>query len=211
MPVVAEESDPATFADFRDANRIFFVDPLDGTREFVARNDEFVIMIGLVDGDTPKLGVIHAPALKQSWVGVVGLGAWCIDAAGRESAIHVSGVKDVDQARILVSRSHGAEVLEGVERLLGAGEIVGLGSAGLKGAHVASGIGEAYVAPGYAGKRWDAAAAEALVVAAGGRFTDSEGQTTDYRAARLSNDRGVVASNGLVHDRLLQRLAEARA
>ncbi|HEY6080618.1 MAG TPA: inositol monophosphatase family protein, partial [Polyangiaceae bacterium] len=50
VPIVAEESDPATFAEFRASERIFFVDPVDGTREFVDRNGEFAVMIGLVEG-----------------------------------------------------------------------------------------------------------------------------------------------------------------
>ena len=50
VPIVAEESDPQSFAGFRSAERIFFVDPLDGTREFVAKNGQFVVMIGYVDG-----------------------------------------------------------------------------------------------------------------------------------------------------------------
>ena len=72
VPIVAEESDPASFADFRAATRVFFVDPLDGTREFVKRNGEFVVMIGLLDGDRPEAGVIHAPATGESWLGVRG-------------------------------------------------------------------------------------------------------------------------------------------
>ena len=66
------------------------------------------------------------------------------------------------------------------------------------------------MAPGYAGKRWDACAAEALVVAAQGRFTDTLGALIDYRAEGLANDRGVVASNAMLHDQLLERLAAAR-
>lgn len=210
VPVVAEESDPSSFSGYRSAERIFFVDPLDGTREFVAKNDEFVVMIGLVDGDRPTLGVIHAPALDWSYVGVVGLGAWSIDPNGNEAPIAVSRVNELAQAKILVSRSHGTELLDDVVRLLGAREIAGLGSAGLKGAYVAAGSADGYVAPGYAGKRWDACAAEALVVAAGGRFTDTAGESIEYRAAGLANERGMVASNDLLHDRLLARLQRAQ-
>jgi 3'(2'), 5'-bisphosphate nucleotidase len=85
-----------------------------------------------------------------------------------------------------------------------------MGSAGLKGAYVARGAAEAYVAPFYAGKRWDVCAAEALVVAAGGRVTDAYGDAIDYRAESLSNDRGVVATNGVLHDALLERIAQIR-
>ena len=88
--------------------------------------------------------------------------------------------------------------------------ITSMGSAGLKGAEVARGAVEAHVAPHYAGKRWDVCAADALVAAAGGRVTDAWGDLIDYRAPSLSNDRGLVASNGLVHDSILARLRQHR-
>ena len=85
-----------------------------------------------------------------------------------------------------------------------------MGSAGLKGTLVAAGEVEAYVAPGYAGKRWDACAADALVTAAGGVLTDTHGNPIDYRAESLSNDRGLIASNGRVHEALVRGFAELR-
>jgi 3'-phosphoadenosine 5'-phosphosulfate (PAPS) 3'-phosphatase len=89
-------------------------------------------------------------------------------------------------------------------------EVLVMGSAGLKGTLVASASVEAYVAPGYAGQRWDACAADALVTAAGGKLTDTYGDAIDYRAASLSNDRGLIASNGHVHDALVRSFAEFR-
>jgi hypothetical protein len=59
IPVVAEESDPASFRDFDQAPRVFFVDPLDGTREFIDRNDEFAVMIGIVEGPGAIAGVVY--------------------------------------------------------------------------------------------------------------------------------------------------------
>jgi 3'(2'), 5'-bisphosphate nucleotidase len=85
-----------------------------------------------------------------------------------------------------------------------------MGSAGLKGTLVAAGEVEAYVAPGYAGQRWDACAADALVTAAGGVLTDTHGEPIDYRAPSLSNDRGLIASNGRVHEALVRAFEELR-
>ncbi|HVJ17541.1 MAG TPA: inositol monophosphatase family protein [Polyangiaceae bacterium] len=207
VPIVAEESPPATFADFRSSERVFFVDPVDGTREFVARNGEFVVMIGLLDGDRPVAGVIQAPVQGVTWVGVVGEGAYAQDASGVRTPIRVSSEPTLAAARIVSSRSHRDSELERVLSALGAAQIIIRGSAGLKGAEVARGAAEAYVAPGYAGQRWDACASEALVVAAGGRVTDTRGRLLDYRALSLTNDCGVVASNGAVHDAVLEQLA----
>jgi 3'(2'), 5'-bisphosphate nucleotidase len=210
VPIVAEESEPETFAEYRTAERIFFVDPLDGTREFVARNGEFVVMIGYVEGDRATAAVIHAPESGISWVGAVGSGAAQIDAQGVETPISVSTVDALGDARIVGSRSHRNPALEQALGALGARELVALGSAGLKASVVAHGAADAYVAPHYAGKRWDACAADALINAAGGKLTDSRGQLIDYRSERLDNDRGVVASNGLLHDAIIEKLGLGR-
>jgi 3'(2'), 5'-bisphosphate nucleotidase len=211
VPVVAEESAPETFVGYQDAPDIFFVDPVDGTNEFIDRNHQFVVMIGLVEGDRATTAVMNAPALRQAWAGTVGKGAFRIDPDGTRTPIRVSGPVELSAARLVASRSHRSEKLDTMLAALGVGEIVRVGSAGLKGVEVARGAVDAYVAPYYAGKRWDVCAAEALVVAAGGHLTDSSGLPINYRATSLSNDRGVVASNGSLHADLLQKLADYRA
>jgi 3'(2'), 5'-bisphosphate nucleotidase len=108
------------------------------------------------------------------------------------------------------SRSHRSARLERALDALGVKAITSMGSAGLKGAAVARGSVDAHVAPHYAGKRWDAAAVDALVVAAGGMVTDAWGDPLDYRGPTLTNDRGLVASNGLIHGQLLERLHRQR-
>ena len=210
VPIVAEESEPETFAGYRNAERIFFVDPLDGTREFVARNGEFVVMIGYVDGERATASVIHAPESGISWLGERGTGAFQTGADGSRTPISVSTVSALGEARIVGSRSHRNPALEQALASLGARELVALGSAGLKASVVAHGAADAYVAPHYAGKRWDACAADALISAAGGKLTDSHGDPFDYRSEKLDNDRGVVASNGLFHDAIIEKLAALR-
>ena len=210
VPIVAEESEPETFVGYRTAERIFFVDPLDGTREFVARNGEFVVMIGYVDGARATASVIHAPVSGISWLGELGNGAYQVEADGSQKPISVSALGTLGEARIVGSRSHRSPALEQALASLGAREVVALGSAGLKASVVAHGAADAYVAPHYAGKRWDACAADALISAAGGKVTDSRGDRFDYRSERLDNDRGVVASNGLLHDTIVEKLELAR-
>lgn len=207
VPVVAEESDPASFADFRKSQQVFFVDPVDGTREFVDRNGEFAVMIGLLDGERAVAAVIDAPARGEIFAGWVGSGAFR-SVSGATEPIRVSDVDELTQSRLVGSRSQRSPVLDRAIAELKPREVQVLGSAGLKGTLVASGAVEAYVAPGYAGKRWDACAVDALVSAAGGRLTDTFGDPLDYRAASLSNDRGLVASNGRVHDVLVSSLRE---
>lgn len=211
VPVVAEESDPSAFSGYRAAPRVFFVDPLDGTREFVKRNGEFVVMIGLLDAGRPAFGVIHAPATGQCWRADVTRGAELVEADGSRRRLGVSATASLSEARVLSTRSHRSPALEQALAALGARRLDALGSAGLKCAEVAAGTADAYVAPARAGSRWDVCAGEALIHAAGGRFTDAFGEPIDYLSESLVNERGIVASNGSLHAEILARLAAERA
>jgi 3'(2'), 5'-bisphosphate nucleotidase len=206
VPIVAEESDPDTFRDFRSAPRVLFVDPLDGTREFIARNGEFAVMIGLLDGARAVAGVVHAPVTGTSWVGAPGTGAWRIEGGGSWVPVRVSAEDDLGRARLVASRSHRSASLRRALAALGGASVRALGSAGLKGAEVAQGTADAYVDTGAGTKRWDACAIDALVTAAGGRVTDTRGAPIDYRGPDLANRQGVLVTNGLVHDAILARL-----
>lgn len=210
IPIVAEESVAAAYEGFREAERILFVDPLDGTREFVDRNGEFAVMIGLVEGSRAVAGVVHAPVAGLTWAGTVGVGAWEVDRPSRWSAIRVSPLDTLAGARVVASRSHRgprlARALAGLSpRLMRA-----MGSAGLKGAEVARGGADLYVDTGSKTKRWDACAVDALVTAAGGRVSDVTGMPIDYRGRSLANEHGLVATNGLLHEAVLASLARDR-
>ena len=208
VPIVSEESDPRSFGNFRRAERVLFVDPLDGTQEFIDRNGEFVVMIGLVVGRGAAAGVIHAPVSGVAWVGGLGLRAWRVEPLGAWVPIHGSATGELAQARVVASRSHRSARLERALAALAVREVRPLGSAGLKGAQVAQGGAEAYVDMGRGLKRWDVCAVDALVTAAGGRVSDVAGALIDYRAESLVCERGLVASNGLTHEAILTRLAQ---
>jgi 3'(2'), 5'-bisphosphate nucleotidase len=206
LPIVAEESDPATYAGFADADAIWFVDPLDGTREFVAKNGEFAVMIGLAEQGRATVGVITAPAWGRAFVGVVGEGAWEVAADGSRRPIHVSSRSVLDGASMVVSRSRTPPQLAALATSIGRAPVV-LGSSGLKAVMVATGEHDIYLQPGRAGMRWDACSSDALVQAAGGRFTETGGATITYATPELLNTRGLLATNGLLHERLIEALA----
>ena len=180
VPVVAEESDESEFAGWVGAPRVFFVDPLDGTLEFVAKNGDFVVMIGLAEEGRAVAGVVMAPALGTAWIGGVGVGAFEIAPAGARTPIRVSETNDLASASMVISRSHQSDGMRRVIDSLGITKIAPVGSAGLKAAHVADGRADVYLQPGRAGKRWDCCAPEAIVVAAGGVFTDAHGEAFGY-------------------------------
>ncbi len=206
IPIVAEESDPASYAGYASAPAAWFVDPLDGTREFVSRNGEFAVMIGLAEKGAATLGVIVCPAIGRAFVGSRGAGAFEVAEDGSRRAIHVSRAATLNEAELLMSRSHGVVGLEELAARLGFRKITRCGSAGVKATRIAAGEADVYAQPGRAGALWDACAPEALVLAAGGGVTDARGTVIDYAARELPNHHGFVATNGLLHAAVLDLL-----
>ncbi len=210
IPIVAEESDPASFAGWAGAPAVWFVDPLDGTREFIARNGEFAVMIGLAELGRATLGVIVCPAEGRDFVGAAGLGAFEVSKDGARRPIHVSSVKTLAEAELVVSRSHSSGALEAFAERAGVRKITPCGSAGVKGVRIAAGEADIYSQPGRAGKRWDSCAPEAIVVAAGGAVTDDRGLPFEYASGELDNDHGFVATNGALHPAVLEGIRSSR-
>jgi 3'(2'), 5'-bisphosphate nucleotidase len=204
--IVAEESASEHYAHYRDHSRVFFVDPLDGTREYVAKNGQFVVMIGLLVDELPMLGVVYAPTTDTLWCGERGVGAYRVVARGAREPIAVSTLQEPADARITVSRSRRSDRLKESLRRIAARQVVPMGSAGLKGALVAEGNVDAYVAVGVSGKHWDACAMDALVSAAGGKVSDLRGVPLDYRSEELELSHGLLAANPKLHESMRQRL-----
>jgi len=210
IPVVAEESGNESFAGFREAPTVFFVDPLDGTREFIEHRPEFVSMIGLLDGARAVLGVVVDPTTDVAYWGGPSLAAARLDERDVSSPVRTSETSSLAAARVVASRQRPAAVSRHLALRLGVRALTALGSAGMKGIAVATGAADAYVTPRFGGKRWDACAIDALITGAGGRFTDADGAPLAYRGPGLVNDRGLLGSNGRIHDALLDRLASLR-
>jgi 3'(2'), 5'-bisphosphate nucleotidase len=207
IPIVSEEGDASTFDARHGSDQVWFVDPLDGTRDFVERNGEFAVMIGLADKGRAVLGVIDCPASNRCYVGAEGLGAFEFKDE-TWYPIHVSDLAQVEHARLVVSRQRPSPVLAERAKRLGITRIASLGSAGLKALRVANGEADIYAHLGTAGWRWDACAPEAIVVAAGGKVTTSLGAPIDYRASSLENSEGILVTNGLLHAAFLDTILQ---
>lgn len=208
IPIVAEESPPEQWARYRQSERVFFVDPVDGTREFVAKNDDFVVMIGLLEGDGPTHGVMHAPARQTVWAGVLGKGAFRQDADGTRRKLEPLVERPLSEARVLASKSQRTPLNTAALEALQPQQVLSIGSAGLKGAAVADGRADIYLAPEFAGSRWDSCAPEAIIRALGGLFTDARGKSINYRAAGVENNRGAVAAPPRLHAEVIQRISD---
>lgn len=208
--LVGEESVPDA-SGLRDAlarQAVFFVDPIDGTREFIRGNGEFAVMIGLACGGRAVAGAIAVPAEGLILAGRVGKGAFVQGADGRRRSVRVSDVGRFEDARLLVSRSHRPAIVEPLQRRLGIGRVVPCGSVGVKIARLLLGDADLYVHAGHGLSVWDTCAAEAALGAAGGWLSDLDGRPIDYRGPTALH-RGLVASNGLLRDGVLAAIAPA--
>jgi 3'(2'), 5'-bisphosphate nucleotidase len=164
----------------------FLIDPLDGTKEFLAGRSEFTVNLALVTDGVPLLGIVGAPALGVIWRGLVGRGAERLTmtgGAGSAEPIHTRSFPPSGSAWIAaVSRSHGDSRTEAfIDSRPGAVRQVA-GSA-IKFCRVAEGGADIYprLAPTC---EWDVAAGHAVVAAAGGRITDSRGAALRFGAGR---------------------------
>jgi 3'(2'), 5'-bisphosphate nucleotidase len=164
----------------------FLVDPLDGTREFIAGRDEYTVNIALIHGGAPILGLIVAPALGLTWRGVVGHGAERIASAdGRSALPHPirTRLRSVPELVVLASRSH----LDGRTRAyldgLPQAKVIQCGSS-IKFCRIAEGTADLY--PRFAPTHdWDIAAGHAILTAAGGAVTGLDGSPLVYGSADL--------------------------
>jgi len=182
LPVLGEESVAAGIVPVL-GERYFIVDPLDGTKEFIKRNGEFTVNIGLVDQGRPVMGVVLAPASGEIFVGDAD-GAW----AGKVVDGAVTGrtpisVGWLERLRIVASRSHGHEALEQLCRTLDVESDVSVGSS-LKFCLLARGDAQLY--PRFTPTcEWDTAAGQAVLEAAGGAVVTLDGAPMRYGKGEL--------------------------
>jgi len=177
IPVLSEETGQSAWAVRRNWSRLWVVDPLDGTKEFVQRNGEFTVNIALVDNHRPVLGIVHAPALERDYFACEGIGAFRSDARAAGRPIRVSR-RGSGAVRVVGSRSHRGSSLDGFLSRVGAHELVEVGSS-LKLCLVAEGSADVYPRLGPTCE-WDTAAGQCVLEQAGGQVLKLDGEPLAY-------------------------------
>lgn len=186
LPVLSEENaHEITWEQRRQWQRYWLVDPLDGTKEFVARNGEFTVNIALIEAGRPVLGVVHIPVSDTTYAGAPGVGAWRETSARPPAPITVKRVA-ATPLRVMGSRSHGSPKLAARLERLGPHEFLPAGSS-IKLCLIADGSADLYPRLG-GSSEWDIAAGQAVVEAAGGQVVSLEdGLALRYNKADLLN------------------------
>lgn len=200
-------------------SRAWFIDPIDGTKDFIRGSDGFSVMIGFARAGHPLLGVVHQPAVGRTFYATPDGGAHVITAGthvvtddGRHiitgagvEPLSVSTVAHAADARLVASASHRTADIDRVKTTLGIDNEQNVGSIGVKLCLIALGLRDLYVNPAAKTKVWDTCAPEAILTRAGGMLTDLFGAPVDY--TELGQLRGLVASNGHVHAEVVAKLA----
>lgn len=197
IPVVSEE-DEASLAHRTPSGTFWLIDPLDGTKEFIARNGEFTVNIALVRQGLAVAGVVHAPVLGECFVGIVGAGS-TVERGGMETPVCVAS--DLSPSlRVVASKSHMNDATRAFIDRLGPCTLVQAGSS-LKFCRVADGSAHCYPRLGPTCE-WDTAAAQAVVEAAGGVVCTLDRRPLRYGKPDIRNPEFVASAVPL--DRLIR-------
>jgi 3'(2'), 5'-bisphosphate nucleotidase len=201
---LTEESpdDPSRFG----KSRVWIIDPLDGTRDFIAQTGDFSVHIGLCIAGQPVLGVVYQPVRQALYHARRGGGAF-LDSSGASSQIRTSTRKVVGELRVGISRLNPDE---GLGKCLAASGLapraVAMG-ASVKHMALARGDLDAVLNLSAAEQEWDTCAPEVILVEAGCVVSDGDGTEMRYNQKDLFRRRGSVASNGLCHPLMLRIMA----
>jgi 3'(2'), 5'-bisphosphate nucleotidase len=185
------------------AGRVWYVDPLDGTKEFIGKNGEFSIMIGLAIEGIPQFGVVYWPTKDQLFAGIRDRMAWK-EEKGAQTPLTASHVREQGTLSLVSSRSHRSAALGHLKQTLNIQQEHRLGSVGLKIAFIAQGGADVYAEPGPYTRSWDACAPEAILRGAGGKFSDVHGNPIQYGEQEFRNTHGIVATTADCHDQIIK-------
>jgi len=184
-------------------SHVWMIDPMDGTREFIEHRGEFAVQIGLVVDGTPIVGAVYQPTTKKLYYAGRGMGAF-LELNGERSPLHVSKEDTASRLTIAMSRSHRSVRVEAIRERLRIPNVVRMGSVGLKVGAVCEGRAHLYVHTGSRTNLWDTCGPEAILREAGGTMTDISNEPLRYDAQDVRNPNGLIASNGVIHQRALQ-------
>lgn len=187
--------------------RVWMVDPMDGTNGFIDGNGDFAVQIGLAEDGECVLGVVYQPVNGVLYRAVRGGGTWIERPNHEPQLAQVSRQTELHEMRLAASRSHRSPRMDKVVKAFRVKEEVRRGSVGVKVGLIVEQRSDLYVHLSPRTKQWDTCAPEVILREAGGLLTDLFGGPLRYNSKEVQNRNGLVASNGVVHEKVLNTLA----
>ena len=203
--ILAEESSDTEERLGKD--RVWLIDPMDGTKNFIQRDGDFAVQIGLAVSGEAVAGVVYQPVRDVLYRATRGGGAWLEEEGKEARRMTVSARTKPGEMVLASSRSHRSPRMERVVRAFGFKDEMRRGSVGVKIGLIAEQKADLYLHLSPSTKQWDTCAPEIILAEAGGRLTDLFGQPLRYNALRIDNQNGVVATNGVAHEMVIENLA----
>ena len=204
IPILSEED--ADDKERLNSKKVWIIDPLDGTQDFVNRTGEFTILIGLVENHVPVMGLVYLPTKKILYFAENGLGAFCYDSQKWER-ISVREVSELDVCLALVSRHH----LSGKEKKLldhlGITNTAQIGST-LKVMEISAGRADVYLTTTNKMHQWDTCASYCIISEAGGKMTDIAGNELVYNTDSVNHENGLLVTNGFIHEMASSKISQ---
>jgi 3'(2'), 5'-bisphosphate nucleotidase len=202
---ILSEEEPDDQKKRLSSSRVWFIDPIDGTAGFVKKDGDFAVQIGLAERGEPVLGVVLLPFHDVLYHAVKGRGAFS-RSDGADTQLHTSKRTDYREMHIATSRNHRSKITSQIRSDFGLAGEVQRGSVGLKIGLISEQVCDLYIHPSPRTKFWDTCGPQIILEEAGGKLTDVFGYPIRYDTADVQNHNGLLASNGVVHDRTVRRL-----
>ena len=197
--------------------RVWCIDPLDGTKEFIKGTDNFAVMIGLIEDKKSILGVVYIPTSNKMYWAVKGQGAFLSEdyfKMGQNPQVNipktrrlrVSDTSKLEDSLTLLS-SHNESIKSLVEKM-NPKKVQSGGGFGYKICEIAEGNFDLYVNNQDKGSEWDSCAPHIILEEAGGKLTDFYGNELTYNKEDTRHHNGAIGSNGLLHPTILNFISE---
>jgi 3'(2'), 5'-bisphosphate nucleotidase len=189
-----------------EKDRVWLIDPMDGTKNFIQRDGDFAVQIGLAVSGEVVAGAVYQPARDVLYRAVRGDGAWIELNGGSAQRMSVSARTDPKEMVLASSRSHRSPRMQRVVESFGFKKETRRGSVGVKVGLIAEQEADIYLHLSPGTKQWDTCAPQIILEEAGGRLTDLFGQPIRYNGVRIDNQNGIVATNGAAHEMVIENL-----
>ncbi len=190
-----------------EKERVWLIDPMDGTRNFVQRDGDFAVQIGLSVNGESVVGAVYQPVRDVLYWAVKGAGSWIEVGEQERRPMMVSAETNPHRMILASSRAHRSPRMERVVSLFEFKDEVRRGSVGVKIGLITEQRADLYLHLSPRTKQWDTCAPEIILREAGGRLTDLFGQPLRYNGTRIDNRNGIVATNGAAHELVIEKLA----
>lgn len=181
-------------------DRVWIVDPIDGTAGFIKMDGDFAVQIGLAEHGEAVLGAVYMPATDILYYAARGEGSYKSVKGGPPEELHVSDKTDFREMNLAVSRNHRSPKMSQIVRDFGLRNEIQRGSVGIKVGLITEQVCDLYIHLSPRTKFWDTCGPQVILEEAGGKLTDLFGDKIRYNIGDVQNLNGILASNGASHE-----------